>query len=251
MSRRLFEQLGRGLFVGLAFVLIAAPAAVAQTSTGSVRGYVTDEGGAPMPDVSITARDSTTGVLVSVTTGRTGFYVLAGLKPGQYVVTARRIGVTPKARQLAVGIGEVLQLDFQLTPAAVQVSSIVVVGDVTETRTSEIATNVSRAQVENLPTVDRNFLDLTALAPGVQIQNPRLDATRRTFSAGAQTAEAVNVFIDGASYKNDVLLGGVAGQDASRGNPFPLNAVQEFRVITQNYKAEYQKASSAVIAATT
>src|SRR5207249_3952052 len=50
---------------------------------------------------------------------------------------------------------------------------------------------------------------------------------------------------------NDVLKGGVAGQDASKGNPFPQGAVQEFRVITQNYKAEYQKASSAIITATT
>jgi len=57
--------------------------------------------------------------------------------------------------------------------------------------------------------------------------------------------------VDGATYKNDVLKGGVVGQDASKGNPFPQGAVQEFRVITQNYKAEYQKASSAIITATT
>jgi len=71
------------------------------------------------------------------------------------------------------------------------------------------------------------------------------------FAANTQNPEAINVFIDGASYKNDVLQGGVAGQDASRGNPFPLNAVREFRILTQNFKAEYQKASSAIIAATT
>ena len=53
------------------------------------------------------------------------------------------------------------------------------------------------------------------------------------------------------SYKNDVLLGGVVGQDSSRGNPFPQNAVQEFRVLTQNFKAEFEKASSAAITAVT
>ena len=53
------------------------------------------------------------------------------------------------------------------------------------------------------------------------------------------------------SFKNDVIQGGVVGQDSSRGNPFPQNAVQEFRVITQNYSAEYQKASSAIITAIT
>src|SRR2546423_6495667 len=75
------------------------------------------------------------------------------------------------------------------------------------------------------------------------------DGIRDKLVTGVQTC-ALPIF-DGASYKNDVLQGGVAGQDASRGNPFPLNAVREFRVITQNYKAEYQKASSAIIAATT
>jgi hypothetical protein len=105
-----------------------------------------------------------------------------------------------------------------------------------------VATNVTRQQVENLPTPDRNFLGLAQLAPGTQLQGDSLDGTRRTFTAGAQGADQVNVFIDGASYKNDILQGGVAGQDASRGNPFPRNAIREFRVITQNFKAEYQKA---------
>ena len=73
----------------------------------------------------------------------------------------------------------------------------------------------------------------------------------KVIASGGQPAEAVNVFVDGVSYKNDVLKGGVVGQDASKGNPFPQGAVQEFRVITQNYKAEYQKAASAMITATT
>src|SRR5581483_11858314 len=64
-------------------------------------------------------------------------------------------------------------------------------------------------------------------------------------------SDNVNVFIDGQSFKNDLTIGGVVGQDASRGNPFPRNAVQEFRIITNNYKAEYQKASSAIITAVT
>jgi outer membrane receptor protein involved in Fe transport len=115
--------------------------------------------------------------------------------------------------------------------------------------TSEVGDNVTREQIENLPSRDRNFLDLAKLAPG--INQPKVDDQQKKFSAGASPADFVNVFIDGASYKNDVLQGGVAGQDASRGNPFPQNAVQEFRVITQNFKAEYQQAASAIITATT
>ena len=75
--------------------------------------------------------------------------------------------------------------------------------------------------------------------------------TTKEVTAGALPGFNTNVFIDGVSYKNDVLLGGVVGQDSSRGNPFPQNAVQEFRVLTQNFKAEFEKASSAAITAVT
>ncbi len=113
---------------------------------------------------------------------------------------------------------------------------------------SEIATNVTAQQIEELPQNNRNFLNFAALAPGVRIveQREQPGGPRRR-AAGLQH----NVFIDGTSYKNDVLQGGVVGQDSSRGNPFPQNAVQEFRVLTQNFKAEYEKASSALITAVT
>ena len=73
------------------------------------------------------------------------------------------------------------------------------------------------------------------------------DETRKQVTGGGLDATQINVFIDGVSYKNDVLDGGVVGQDSSRGSPFPQTAVQEFQVLTQNYKAEHEKASSLVI----
>src|SRR4029453_5815244 len=119
-----------------------------------------------------------------------------------------------------------------------------------ETKTSEVGTNISREQIENLPNFERNFLDIARLAPGITEQAVNASGTKKIAAVG-QPSEAVNVFIDGATYKSDILPGGVAGQDASKGNPFPQDAVQEFRVVTQNYKAEYQKAGSAIITATT
>src|SRR5438445_6368145 len=120
-------------------------------------------------------------------------------------------------------------------------------------KTSEVATNITQQQIQQLPSNSRNFLDLAALAPGITVTEDRINsgAGFRTFSAGTQGANNVNLFVDGASLKNDLTGGGVAGQDASRGNPFPRNAIQEYRVVTQNFKAEYQKASSAIITATT
>src|SRR5881396_2007961 len=247
-----FEPLGTRLLLGLALTAFAAPAAVSQTSTGSIRGYVTDSSGAPIEGAHVVAVSVLTGAQRDVATQARGFYAILGLTPGEYDVTARQIGMAPQKIRVRVLIGEVYPLDFKLAASAIEVAPVsVVAASGVETRTSEVATNVTRQQVERLPLSDRNFLDLVQLAPGTSIQNGGPNDTRKTFAAGALPADNVNVFIDGTSYKNDLTAGGVAGQDASRGNPFPLNAVQEFRVITQNYKAEYQKASSGIITATT
>jgi len=240
------------LLLGGALAMSLARNASAQTSTGSIRGYVTDSSGAALEGARVTAVSALNGTQRDVTTQARGFYTILGLTPGEYDVTARQIGMAPQRIHARVLIGEVYPLDFKLAPSAIQIEAVsIVAASGVETRTSEVATNVTRQQVERLPLSDRNFLDLVQLAPGTSIQNGGPNDTRKTFAAGALPADNVNVFIDGTSYKNDLTAGGVAGQDASRGNPFPLNAIQEFRVITQNYKAEYQKASSGIITATT
>jgi hypothetical protein len=228
-----------------------APSLPAQTTTGGIRGFVTS-GDAPVAGAEIQARNTATGAERRATANARGYYVLSGMIPGTYQVNVRHIGHKPVGRPVQVQVGQQLTLDFALEASAVQLEEISVSAAApTESRSTEVATNVTPEQVEKLPTSDRNFLSLAVLAPGVRLQGDRVGDVRKTITAGAQGAEQINVFIDGASYKNDILKGGVAGQDASRGNPFPRNAVQEFRVITQNYKAEYQKASSAIITATT
>jgi hypothetical protein len=237
--------------LGAAALAFAGPA-LGQTTTGTVRGYITDPQGAPIAEARIVARDARTGVQTQTTSQKNGFYVLAGLNPATYEITVRQIGSAPQAKRLDLLIGQTLTLDFQLVASAVQLAEVQVVAATgVEMRTSEVATNVTQQQVNNLPSSSRNFLDLASLAPGTSIENDRLNGTARRLSAGAQSADQINVFVDGASYKNDLIHGGVVGQDRSRGNPFPRNAIQEFRVLTQNYKAEYQKSSSAVLTATT
>jgi len=234
------------------FTLLPAARASAQTNTGAIRGYVRGADGTPIPDATVTAVDSSTSVTRNALSNSEGFYSLNGLRPATYTVSARRIGFQADSRKIFVQIGQVLSYDFSLTAGAATLAQVVVTGaSSVETRSSEASTNVSEQQINQLPTPSRNFLDLAQLAPGVNVSPDRIDATGKTFAAGALPAEQVNVFVDGASYKNDIITGGVAGQDASRGNPFPRNAVQEFRIITNNYKAEYQKASSAIITALT
>ena len=231
---------------------VTAPG-LAQNTTGTVRGTVSGAGGAAVADAQIVARNVETGTSRGTITHADGLYVLAGLVPGTYDLTVRRIGATAQTRRVVVQIGTTQIQDFSLAAVATQLEQVVVqAAAAPETRTSEVATNVSTAQIDKLPTASRNFLELAALAPGVTVSEDRINSTNfRTIQAGGQPANAVNLFVDGTSFKNDLTGGGIAGQDASRGNPFPQNAIQEYRVISQNFKAEYQKASSAVITATT
>ena len=237
----------------LAVVAMVLPGVViAQQATGSVRGYVTGTAGAPVADAQISARFLETNARRNTTSNASGFYYLGGLRPGQYEITVRRIGVAPQTRPLTVRIAETSDLSISTAQTAVQLSAVQVTGTVVAaqtTRTSEVGASITRDQVANLPNFERNILDLAKLVPGVTATS--VSSTEKTFASGGQPSNSVNVFVDGASYKSDVLRGGTAGQDASKGNPFPQSAISELRVLTQNYKAEYQKASSAIILANT
>jgi hypothetical protein len=248
-----FHRFCRGVVAAIAVLCLASGSLLAQNTTGTIRGTVTGEGGAPIGSAQIVARNINSGVSRNAQSNDAGAYTLVGLVPGTYAVNVRRIGSAPQSRTVVVQIGATQVQDFALATQVAQLETQVITASTgTETRTSETATNVTQAQISKLPTPSRNFLDLAQLAPGVSVTEDRVSAQQfRTVSAGGQAPSSVNLFVDGTSFKNDLTQGGIAGQDASRGNPFPRNAVDQYRVIGQNFKAEYQKASSAVITATT
>ena len=238
----------------LTMTAITAMPAAAQTVTASISGEVRDAAGAPVPGAVVKARNEGTNQIVSATAGADGRYRLSGLRPAPYTITTD-IGGAAVSERVTVAIGQSATLN--LAPAApvnaaATTSSegdVVVVGRrLVETRTSEVATNVSEQQIRRLPQGDRNFLAFTQLAPGVKYNDGE---TNKGFTSGASTAAGVNVFIDGVNLKSAVLDQGVAGQQDSRGNPFAQLAIQEFRVLTQNYKAEYEQASAAIVTSIT
>lgn len=227
--------------------------AVAQVTTGQLRGQVVGADGAPAAGAVVTARNTGTNQTLRATTDANGAYTLTGLRPGNYEIVATVADQTSR-EQIQIQIGQSVNLDLALGAAGADVvaagpDEIVVTGTrAPETRTSEVATNVSQEQLRVLPQTDRNFLSFAALAPGVRYNDSE---TSKGIQSGASTASQVNVFIDGVSLKNKLREGGIAGQQNSRGNPFGQLAVQEFRVLTQNYKAEYEQAGSAIITAIT
>lgn len=231
--------------------MLATPAA-AQTNTSSLRGVVLDQSG-PVADATVEAVDTQSGFRYTAKSGPDGSFALPGLTPGVYKLTISSPAYSAQSREVQVLVGQDVTADFVLSPSEVISESVTVIGEgvdlLVETRTSEIGTNITPQQIEALPQNNRNFLGLASLAPGVRFTDNQ-DETAK-FRSGGQDSRQVNVFVDGLSYKNDVLQGGAFMQDSSRGNPFPLNAVQEFRVLTQNYKAEYEKAAAAVITAVT
>lgn len=236
-----------------AFAITAgfAGAASAQVATSTIRGSVTD-GTQAEPGVTVVARDVNSGFTNRTTANAQGGYTLSGLRPGTYEVTVTTADGEIATDTVSIGVGQVGNLDLVVAVAdagATNVGEIVVVGRrLVEVRTPESATNVTTQQIETLPQLSRNFLQFSALAPGVRVGTNK---TETQITAGGQRAEAVNAFIDGASLKSNIIAGGIVGQDDSRGNPFPLAAVQEFRVVSQNFKAEYEQASSAIITAVT
>jgi hypothetical protein len=243
-------QHGLGWWAGvLAIVCTAGVASLgAQSTTATIQGTVSDDGGV-LPGATVTARETQSGFQYDAVTGADGGFTLAGLRPGSYQITVSMDKYKPQSRTVQVLVGQSITLGFKVAPDVVVMESVEVVGSrLIDTRTPEIATSVTQEQLRLLPQNDRNFLNFAALAPGVRTS---YDDQNKQMLAGAQPAFATNVFIDGVSYKNDVLEGGVVGQDSSRGNPFPQNAVQEFKVVTQNFKAEYEKASSAIVTAVT
>lgn len=226
---------------------MAAPGAFAQSTSATLRGQVIAQSGA-----TITASNVATGLTRSVQANADGRYTLAGLPPGTYRIDVSAGGAS-SSRNVTLAVGQTATLDLAVaaTPADITtLGGVQVIGAaLPETTTSEVATYVSQRQIEALPQASRNFLAFADTVPGMIFDVGSDDSTK--LRSGAQNSNGINVFIDGVGQKNYVLKGGVSGQDSSRGNPFPQLAIGEYKVITSNYKAEYDQISSAAVTAVT
>jgi hypothetical protein len=224
---------------------IAPTISWAQSSDAGLRGK------AP-PNMQITAKNVATGLRRTATSAADGSYALVALPPGTYQVDAG----PGTEKTVSLSVASTSTLDFTAgaaAPAATTTTSLegisVTATALTEVKTSEIGTNVSLHQIQTVPQSTRNFLEFADTVPGMIFTT---DSTGHTsLQGGAQNTSSVNVYIDGVGQKSYVKEGGVSGQFASQGNPFPQLAIGEYKVITSNYKAEYDQVSSAVVTAVT
>jgi hypothetical protein len=234
---------------------MAAPVVLAQSTSATLQGRVSADS-APASDARVTATNLATGLTRSVQATASGRYSLGGLPPGTYRVDVTAGGQTA-SQNVTLAVGQTATLNLGVGGIAEagaaevrDLDTVVVTGtSLVETKTSEVATYVSQRQIELLPQNSRNFLAFADLVPGMVFTESNNGESR--LRSGAQGANNINVYIDGVGQKNYVTPGGLTGQDDSRGNPFPQLAIGEYKVITSNYKAEYDQISSAAVTAVT
>ncbi|TPG22789.1 TonB-dependent receptor [Sphingomonas koreensis] len=256
---------------GAACAFVSAPA-TAQQSTAALRGVITD-GGQPA-GTSVAAVNVDTGFR-RVSPITSGAYNFASLPPGRYRLDVTTAGGTRQTDVFSLSVAQNAELSFDLSAGAAAAASgeapppnpdapaetatndvagsggdIIVTGSkIQSLDAGSVGTTIDQHTIESLPQNNRNFLAFADLAPGVQFVTG--DNGQTSLRGGAQSSNAVNVFIDGVSQKDDVLKSGITGQDSSQGNPFPQLAIGEYKVISQNYKAEFDQVGSAAITAVT
>ena len=234
----------------LATIAIAPTASWAQTADANLRGKAAASS-------TITARNVATGATRRTKADTDGRYTLVGLPPGTYQVDAGP--GTEHTVTLTVASTATLDLSAAATAAPSAANATTLSGvtvnatTLTEVKTSEIGNTVSLHQINTTPQITRNFLEFADTVPGMVFSSVN---GKTSIQSGAQPSSNVNVYIDGVGQKNYVHGGGLAGQagpnhDGDLGNPFPQLAIGEYRVITSNYKAEYDQISSAAITADT
>lgn len=221
-------------------IALASPAS-AQSDSSNVQGHVDGAGAG----TKVVAVDTNTGQRSVGVVDAQGNYAILGLRPSTY-----RVSIDGKGTQeTTLLVGQTSVVDFASAAATDAGKDIIVTGRVLrEVRTSSVSSNVTPAQILNLPQNQRNFLSFAALTPGVALQSP---SGAVQVQAGGTAASNVNVLLDGMSLKNSINHGGVFGQNFGIGNPFPEIAVQEYKVETQNFGAETGQVGSALISAIT
>jgi carboxypeptidase family protein len=217
--------------------------ALAQSDTGVIDGRLVDESNAAVPGATVTAKNTATGLTRSAVSSPLGTYRIDFLPPGTYEVTAELQGfakmVTPNVR---VQISSSTTADFSMKVAGVSESlTITAESPLVQTTKSDVGQVITTALVENMPLSGRRFQDLSLLVPGTRPSN-YYDPTKTEvggISYGGMTGRAVNITVDGGD-DNDGVVRGLLQQ-------FSEDAIQEYKVTTGRYSAEYGRSTGGIV----
>jgi carboxypeptidase family protein len=229
------------------FVFFLGAAAEAQQGSSAIRGRVVDSSNAILPGVAITVTHAESGTVRETVSGADGTYLVSGLIPGPYRVTAELQGFRRLTQEdLVLRIGTTLQVDVALQVGGVEENLTVrAEAPQVDLSSAQVGGNVSTAEIANLPSGNGNFTGLIAILPGV-VYNRASDGQSDSVTINGQPGTGVVYQLDGGS-NNDDLRGGSAGAQTRPG----LEAIQEFQVVTNQFDAEFGAALSGVVNAVT
>ncbi len=246
-------SLRAGLVLALGCLLGLAPNLAHAQATGSISGTAKDESGAVLPGVTIEATSTATNSVRTATTGPDGFFTIPLIQPGTYTVKASLSGFSNFARSgVKVNVSETSLVNVAMKVGG-QSETIEVKGEapLIETGNATLGIVIDEKKIVDLPLNGRNFAQLGTLIPGVVAPPAGLggangDATpggfgnvTGGFNVNGQRNQSNNFLLDGAT-NNDTFNTGFVLRP-------PPDAIQEFKILTHSYSAEYGRNSGSVV----
>jgi hypothetical protein len=216
----------------------------AQTSLGQVSGSVTDSTGSVIPGATLTITDVGTQSVHTILTDSSGFYVVTNLPIGDYTVAVARAGFTGEKRT-----GVTMTADAHVTAnftlnvggATELVTVTATTAETLNTTSGEVAHVIDTKQVEGLPLNGRNYIQLVTLIPGAVVTNPDVFSVTTSLTSTNQVvngnrADSANLTVDGAYNQ-------AAGSNGSLINNVGPDFIQEVKIETSNFSAEFGRTS--------
>ncbi len=246
-----------GLF---AVLCVCGRVASAQVETGQIAGTVLDQSGAAVPGASVAVKNLGTNFVRTSVSSSTGAYLITGLEPAVYEVTFNSGNFKPYDAKVEVTVGSHLTVDAKLSVSA-QVTEVQVIGEggaQINTQTQELSQVVNSEQVSQLPSLTRNPYDFVAIAGNIS----NGDGSNSGSSTGAVDTNSQNSTTRGVGFNingqrstgTEILLDGVENISVFSdgiGIFIPQDAMQEFRVTTSDYEAQFGRASGGIVNVTT
>jgi len=234
---------------GFAALFLAA-LAMGQSGSSTISGTLKDASGAVIPAASVKIVNHESGVLVQTTSNEAGIYRVSSLVPGTYRLEVETPGFERLVRSsAALQVGQILTLDLTLTVGAKSdILTITETVPMAETQSSNIAQVVTQEMLSGLPLPNRAASSLAALSPGVVMIDSGVGTAENypVFSVAGGRARNQNFTLDGGNVSNAVGL-----TRPQQLTTLPVDAMQEFRVIANNYAAEFGHSTGGVVTMST
>jgi Carboxypeptidase regulatory-like domain len=231
---------------------IFASVAGAQTAgTGIMQGLITDTAGAAIPGAQVEVKNLDTGVVSRAVSNEAGIYRTSGLIPGRYSLTVSAQGFArAEISDLRLEVGQTARFDFSLTAGSLS-ETVTVTGEsaLLNSETTEVGQVIDGKRIAEMPLNGRNYLQLAQLSAGVLPSLNNRTSDEGGFLAFGQHTYQNNVLLDGAD-NSSRGSGGPLGFEAQAVKP-PIDAVSEFKVLTNNTSAEFGYSTGAKIIVTT